>query len=102
MLPDGGTINIFAEARISRTGDEITVAFFETGIVVLVSGFDFFQEYVVQCQAKVPQVFSGRARGLWGNFDGDSTNDFYRRGESMPLSNTLTLQELYLHLLSCK
>ena len=102
MLVDGETINIYAKATISRTGNEITVAFFETGVVVLVSGREYFQEFLIQCEAKVPRVFSGQVRGLWGNFDGDSTNDFYRRGESIPLSNNLSDQELFPHLLSCK
>lgn len=90
-------------SSLRRNGNQLTAAFFESGVVVIANVYPHGNEYYINFQIRVPQLaFSGRTRGLLGNLDGDPTNDFYRRGSTTPLSNTLSERSLMDHLLTCK
>ena len=94
------------KSSLKRDGHQLTVAFFESGIILIasinpISGNP--DEYYINFQIKIPKsTFLGRTRGLLGNLDGIGTNDFYRRGSTTPLSNTLSDAVLTEHLVTCK
>lgn len=84
------------------------VAFYGCGIIIVVySPYSFsgptgeFFNYI-QYTLKVPRTFSERTRGFFGNLDGDSTNELYRKGNTTALPNGLTDREIYNDLLTCK
>ena len=90
------------EAALLRKGNELTAIFFQSGIVVVAQVNPVGNEYYMNFRIQVPQIYSGNLQGMLGNFDGDSTNDFYRRGESSPLPNTISERELFEEFKTCK
>ncbi len=79
--------------------------FFNTGIHLLVRryplnnwipGLDPLLYDWINFEVRVPCSYSMRTFGLLGNLDGDSTNDLYRRGNTIPLNfpGSLTEEQL--------
>ena len=90
------------KSSLRRFGNQLTAAFFESGVVVIATAHPYQNEYYINFQIRIPTVeFSGRTKGFLGNFDGDKTNDFYRRGSTTPLSNSISEKQLLGHLLTC-
>ena len=90
-------------AVLTRNGNSLTAAFYESGVVLI--GFVFpvaTGEYYMNFQVRVPHSYRGSTRGLLGNFDGNPSNEFYRKGETTPLPDGISERELYPHLLTCK
>ena len=105
QLLDGGTLEFSDKAKLYRTGNTITVAFYEPGVAISCEGTIVpTQIYIWGCHVKIPRSFFGRARGLLGNFDGDTTNEFFRREGTtlVQLSNDLSQSQRYPHLNTCK
>lgn len=90
------------QAALFRQGNELTAIFFQSGIVIVAQVNPIGNEYYMNFRIQVPQRYSGNLQGMLGNFDGDSTNDFYRRGESSPLPNTISERELFDEFKTCK
>ena len=89
-------------ASLKRNGNQLTAAFFETGIVLIARRSLARQEYYVNFEIYIPEdEFSEKTRGFLGNLDGDPTNELYRRVSPTPLPDTLNDAELYPHLLTC-
>ena len=92
-------------ASLKRNGNQLTAAFFETGIVLIARRSLARQEYYLNFEIYIPEdEFSEKTRGFLGNLDGDPTNDLYRRVSPTtftPLPDTLSDAELYSHLLTC-
>lgn len=101
LLFSGSTLE-FGEAQLTREDNTITAVFYEAGIVLSLSTNLLSDYFVANCYPSVPISFSATTKGLWGNFDGGSSNDLYRRGETTPLPNNLNGVQLYSHLLTCK
>ena len=90
------------EAVLTNRGNHsLIVDFYESGITLnakmVVEGGEMSIDYRVY----VPRNFSGGTRGLLGNLD---SNEFYSKGGTtpLPMTDTLTDQELYPHLKTCK
>ena len=89
-------------ARLTRNGNSLKVAFYQSGVTLVGIVYQFFGQYYINVFVYVPSSFSGRIRGLWGNLDGNSGNDFYRKGDTTPLPNGISPSNLYQNLLTCK
>ena len=83
-------------------GDELTAAFFESGVVLIATAYRRGNEFFINFQIRIPLSFSGRTRGFLGNLDGNSTNDLFRRGSAALLSSTIPQRNLLNPLLTCK
>lgn len=90
------------EAALVKNGNELTATFFESGIALIAQVNPVGNEYYMNFRVQVPLSFSGRTQGMLGNLDGDSTNDFYRRGETDPLSNSISEQNLLEEFKTCE
>ena len=90
------------EAALVRKGNELRAIFFQSRIVVIAQVNPVGNEYYMNFRIQVPQSYSGNLRGMLGNFDGDPTNDFYRRGETSPLPNTISERDLFEEFKTCK
>ncbi len=90
------------KSSLRRDGNQLTAAFFESGVVVIATAYPYRNEYHINFDLRAPTVeFFGKTRGLFGNLDNDPTNDFYRRGSTTPLPNSISEGELGSHLLTC-
>ncbi len=91
------------KSSLRKDDNTLTAAFFDSGVVVIATVHPHRRQYYINYQIKIPTVkFSGRTKGFVGNLDGDSTNDFYRRESTTPLSNSLRDRQLLEHLKTCK
>jgi hypothetical protein len=103
LLPNGQPWEVeTGEAVLTRNGNSLTAAFYKSGITISGQVNPRGREYQMNFQVRVPRSFSGRTRGYLGNLDGNSGNDFYRKGETNPLPNGISERDLYFHLLTCK
>ena len=82
------------EVLLTRMNNQLHVAFYDTGIVLIVKTYERPTEYNVDFEVRVPQNFRQKTRGFLGNFDSDPSNEFYMRSGTMlfvqpdQLSNT--------------
>ena len=93
------------KSSLRKDGRELTAAFFESGIVLIASANPRGNpgEYYINFQIRIPKLtYFERTRGFLGILDDDGTNDFYRRGSTTPLPNTISERDLKDHLLTCK
>ena len=93
------------KSSLKRNGRQLTAAFFESGVVLIASANPAGNpgEYYINFQIRIPKLaFFTRTRGFLGNLDDDRTNDFYRRGSTVPLSNAISERDLKDHLLTCE
>ena len=93
------------QVALSRKGNELTATFFKSGIAVIAQVYPIYyfgNEYYMNFRIQVPLSYSGRTRGMLGNLDSDSSNDFYRRGESNPLSNDISERALLNEFITCE
>ena len=88
------------EAALYRKGNELKAVFFQSGIAVIAQANPYRGEYYINFRIQVPRSYSRRIRGMLGNFDGDSTNDFYRR-DSTPLPNSISERALLEEFKTC-
>ncbi len=69
--------------------------------------------YYLDYEVRVPKIYQQKTRGLMGNLDGNSGNDFYQRvyadpmtgrttDDLIPISNSFTNAQLSAPLSSCK
>ena len=89
------------EVVLSRTGNELTATFFQSGIAVVAEVNPYRNEYYMNFRIQVPLSYSRRTQGMLGNLDDDPTNDFYRRGETEHLPNSISERELFREFQSC-
>ena len=90
------------KSSLRRDGIQLTAAFFDSGVVVIAAAYPRQDEYFINFDIQIPTVkFFVKTRGLFGNLDNDPTNDFYRRGSTTPLPNSISEGELGSHLLTC-
>ncbi len=90
------------KSSLRRDGIQLTASFFERGVVVIATAHPHQNEYYINFQIRIPTVeFSGRTKGFLGNLDNNPTNDFYRRGSTTPLSNSISEKQLLEHLITC-
>lgn len=82
----------------------LTAAFYDSGIVLLACVYKRGSEHYINFRIHIPQSYSGRTRGFFGNFDGNRNNEFYVRGQTMPLQDNFRYGnlDLFNHLQSCK
>lgn len=93
------------KSSLKRNGNELTAAFFESGVVLTATANPYGEEfeYYINFQIRIPRTaFFKRTRGFLGNLDDDSTNDFYRRRSNTPLSNSISERDLLEHLKTCR
>ena len=92
------------EAVLLRRGNQLTAAFFESGVVVRARVNQYRSEYYMNFIVQVPRSrFHNRTYGFLGNLDGDQTNEFYRRGEADPISDAhLSDRDLFPIMSTCK
>lgn len=93
-----------SEAVLIRNGNELTAAFFESGVVFKARIYYYRREYYMNFIVQVPRSrFQNRTQGFLGNLDRDQTNEFYRRGEANSSSDSqLSDRELFAILNTCK
>ena len=104
-LVDGETwIDETFEALFIKQGRQLTAAFFESGIVFRATVNQYRSEYYMNFNVQVPRsTFQGQTQGFLGNFDGNRTNEFYRKGETTPiLDQGLRDRQLFSTLNTCK
>ena len=89
-------------AVLIRSGNQLTASFFDSGIALIAHVYPFGGEYYMNFQLQVPLSYSGRTQGMLGNLDGDPTNDFYRRGETIPLPNSISERDLLEEFKTCE
>ena len=89
------------EVVLSRNGNELTATFFQSGIAVIANVNPYGSEYYMNFRVHVPLSYSGKTRGMLGNLDDDQTNDFYRRGETQQLPNSISERDLFDEFKSC-
>ena len=92
------------EAVLVKDGQQLTAAFFESGIVFQATVNQYRSEYYMNFIVQVPKSrFQRRTRGFLGNLDNNRTNEFYRRGESTPVTDHyLRDRQLYQTLNTCE
>ena len=92
------------EAVLVKDGQRLTVAFFESGVVFKANVYQYRSEYFMNFIVQVPRSrFQRRTRGFLGNLDDNRTNEFYRRGESIPITDhNLRDRQLYQTLNTCE
>jgi hypothetical protein len=92
------------EAVLVKDRRRLTAAFFESGIVFTATIHLYRSEYYMNFVVQVPKSrFRGRTQGFLGNLDSDRTNEFYRRGETIPITDhNLYDRELYQILSTCE
>ena len=90
------------KSSLKRNGRRLTATFFESGVVLIATANPRGSEYYINFRMRVPPSFSGRTRGFMGNFDGNSRNDFYRRGSTIPLPNFISERALLEDFKTCK
>ena len=82
-------------ASLAMTGDNcnqhyrdtftpLTVAFYDSGILLVACVYRRGSEHYINFRIQVPQPYSGRTRGFFGNFDNNNRNEFYARDENNP------------------
>ena len=90
-------------SSLRKDENRLTAAFFDSGVVVIATVHPHQNQYYIDFRIQISSVkFSGRTKGFVGNLDGDSTNEFYRRGSTTPLSNSIGDRQLLEHLKTCK
>lgn len=92
------------EATLVKDRQRLTAAFFESGIVFTATVNQYISEYYMNFMVQVPRSrFQNRTQGFLGNLDSDPTNEFYRRGESTPITDhNLYDRQLYQTLSTCE
>ncbi len=91
------------KSSLRRDGNQLTAAFFDSGVVVIAEAYPRQDEYYINFDIRIPTVkFFGKTRGFFGNLDNDPTNEFYRRGSTTLIDNSIPDRELLEHLLTCK
>ena len=101
-LVNGQPLEFPGEAMLIRNGPILRAAFYKSGVTFLGRVFGLANnEYYMNFEVRVPRSFSGRTRGLLGNLDGDSNNEYFRR-DGTALSSSISERDLFDHLLTCK
>ena len=92
------------EAVLVKDRQRLTAALFESGIVFTATVNQYRSEYYMNFVVQVPKSrFQRRTQGFLGNLDSDRINEFYRRGETIPIAdNNLRDRELYQILSTCE
>lgn len=67
------------EVLLTRRNTQLHVAFYDTGITLIIKVYERPSEYNTDFEVRVPQTFRQKTRGFLGNFDSDPSNEFYRR-----------------------
>ena len=73
------TSNPWPDALLIRMNNKLHVAFYETGIALIITAHERPTEYNVDFEIRVPRIFQRKTKGFLGNLDGDPTNEFCRR-----------------------
>lgn len=104
--------NPWPEVVIIRRNNKLYVAFYETGITLIITVYErpHLQDYNVNFDVRVPRIFQQKTRGFLGNFDADTTNEFYTRSRSGTIytlqpetvNNRLSDSQIFNILQSCK
>ena len=83
-----------------RTGTSIQVVSL-TGIIIQASWYGKYMDLRMDIPGRYRRT--SRVRGIYGNFDGDSTNDFaYRNEPNVPLSNNINDHQIFDIIQTCK
>jgi hypothetical protein len=91
------------KSSLTKTGNQLTAAFFESGVVLNARVNHYRNQYYINFRLLIPKLeFSRRTRGLLGTLDDDRTNDLYRRNADNPLPNTISEREIFEHFKTCK
>lgn len=82
----------------------LTAAFYDSGIVLFACVYKYRSEHYINFRIQIPRSYSGRTQGFYGNFDGNSANEFFERGETSPLQDTFEQgnNELDNYMMSCE
>ena len=67
------------EVLLTRMNNRLCVAFYDTGITLVIRVYQRPDEYNVDFEVRVPQIFQNKTRGFLGNFDSEPSNEFYNR-----------------------
>ena len=103
QLVDGQPwVDATGDAVLTKSGNSLSVAYYKSGITLSGQVNHRGGEYQMNFQVRVPRTFSGRTRGFLGNLDGDRGNDFYAKGATEPLPNSISERDLYFQLITCK
>ena len=97
----------------TRHNNILYVSHFKSGVNFWAAVNNIGGTYYMDYEVKVPKIYKLKTRGLMGNLDGNSGNDFFQRIYAVPniresvddliqISNSFTDQQLSAPLLSCK
>ena len=93
--------DISGQFLMRRSGGQSIQVLSSTGIVIDARWYNKYMDL----RLEVPGRYRGtnRVRGIFGNFDRDSTNDFsYRNTPNTPLSNNINDQQIFNIIQTCK
>lgn len=97
--------NPWPEVVLTRMNNKkVHVAFYDTGIALIVEAFERSTGYNVNFEVRVPKTFQGKTRGFLGNLDFNQTNDLFKRvGMTLvQLPDEISEEDLAREFLTCK
>ena len=102
--PPTSMSNSWPDVLLTRMNKQLHVAFYDTGITLIIKTYERPMEYNVDFEVRVPQIFRGKTRGFLGNFDSDPSNEFCRRSGTtfVPQPDQLSNTQIIDVYQSCK
>ena len=80
-----------ASVELTRQSDDTILCVYSNGIGISVKISNEILNFVLV----LPTVYMSRTRGLLGNYNGESGDEFVPRGSSSPLSDELTDRQIH-------